>query len=300
MEIRQLISFIAVAETGRVSSAAIRCNLTQGAISQQLRQLEEEFSIQLFIRTHKEMRLTEAGHIFLVFARNILHQVEMARDEIASLSGRMCGELRIGAGSIIEPFLGPAIAEFSNRYPDVRISIQYDYASVLNKRLRNHDLDIAFTINKSYASENITSIPCFRISLNAIMQDTHPLARKKSLTFSEIIQHRLMLPDVGIRETETLQQYANEDISPMLDAACCDTNNIHALLSAVKHVNVITMLPPEFALYSPHLIAVPVHSIERKLICYRHTMAHTPPKAVVTAFINILNELKILDIINHK
>ena len=297
MDIRQLSTFIAVAESGRASEAAIRCCLTQGAVSQQIHQLEDELGIRLFERTHKEMKLTDAGQVLLDHARTIINDVSEARTSIDAIKGKLFGELRIGAGSFIEPFIGPVISDFMLLYPNVRLCVQYDYPHVLNRMLRDHNLDIAFSINKSYAGEGITSVPAFRLALHAIMPQGHPLANRKHISFADIIKHRFMLPDIGIRELDTIQQYAVDDMRPMLSASCGDTNSMHSLITAVRHLGVITMLPPEYVLKQSDIIAKPVDSIAHKIVCHYHTMSHTPVKPAVSAFIECVKHSTILDII---
>ena len=99
MEIRQLRSLLAIAETGTFTAAAQRLHVTQAAISMQIRQLEEELGVQLFARTPKRVRLTEAGEALSRRARTILMEHDAAIAELSSLSSSTRQRLRIGTAS---------------------------------------------------------------------------------------------------------------------------------------------------------------------------------------------------------
>lgn len=297
MEFRQLESLIAVAECGRVSSAAIRCNLTQGAVSQQIRQLEDELDTQLFIRTKTEMKLTDAGSRLLEYARDIVQKVRSGKDDILAMKGTISGELKIGAGSLIEPFVGRAIAEFMTKYPNVRISVQYDYSSVLNRQLRNHELDIAFSMNKSYPGEGIHSEPCFRFEMCAVMRNDNELSKKEIVTFDDVVSHRMILPDIGVRETDTMQQYAGVDVRRILNSSIGDTNNVNALLNSIRYLGVISLLPPEYAMMKQEIVSRPVKEFNKKMVCYCHTMENVQIKASASALLDIIKRSEYLDIV---
>ncbi len=96
VELRHLRYFIAVAEELHFGRAAIRLNISQPPLSQQIQQLEQEIGAQLFTRTNRSVQITAAGQQFLQDARGILLQVEQAASRAARLHNGQEGELRIG------------------------------------------------------------------------------------------------------------------------------------------------------------------------------------------------------------
>src|SRR5215216_1874554 len=94
MEIRQLKAFLAIAEAKTFTAGARRVNVTQAAISMQIRQLEDEVGLQLFTRTPRRVILTEAGEYLLERARKILREHDSALAEIAEIAGAEYGHLR--------------------------------------------------------------------------------------------------------------------------------------------------------------------------------------------------------------
>src|SRR5437764_8610216 len=99
MEIRQLKAFLAIAEAKTFTAGARRVNVTQAAISMQIRQLEDEVGLPLFTRTPRRVILTEAGEHLLERARTILREHNTALAELAELGGAEHGRLRIGSSS---------------------------------------------------------------------------------------------------------------------------------------------------------------------------------------------------------
>ncbi len=99
MEIRQLKAFLAIAEAKTFTAGVRRVNVTQAAISMQIRQLEDEVGLQLFTRTPRRVIITEAGEYLLERARKILREHDSALAEIAEVAGAVYGRLRIGTAS---------------------------------------------------------------------------------------------------------------------------------------------------------------------------------------------------------
>ena len=197
MELRHLRSFVYVAETKSFSTAATRCCVTQSAVSQHIRALEDELGCKLLIRTSHGIMLTESGEALLPRAKEILKQTEDCKEQINALNNCMTGELRIGVGSFIAPYVRMAALIFMERYPNVRINADFTKAYILNQSLRAHMLDLAFTMNMAYRHEGIESRPCIPFNVYAIMRDTHPLASLSKVSYEDILKHPIIMPDIG-------------------------------------------------------------------------------------------------------
>src|SRR5256885_14143891 len=99
MEIRQLKAFLAIAEARTFTAAAHRIHYTQAALSMQIKQLEKEVGIPLFLRMPRRVVLTEAGERLIERAHLILREHDAALAELAELAGAEHGRLRVGSGS---------------------------------------------------------------------------------------------------------------------------------------------------------------------------------------------------------
>lgn len=288
MEFRHLRSFVFIAETKSFSIAASRCCLTQSAVSQHVRMLESELGCKLLIRTSHDIMLSESGQALLPHAKDILKQAEDCKEHLKALNNCMSGELRIGVGSFIAPYVRMAALIFMERYPNVRINADFTKAHILNQSLRAHMLDIAFTMNMAYSYEGIDSCPCIPFSVYAIMRDTHPLAALQKVSYEELLKYPIIMPDVGERVFETCQQYIQRDLNK-LNIKCVISDPDEALAS-VEETKYVTFMPKLYLRNHPSLVARPIIGLEQQLMSNAHWMHDVPKKRAAQLFLDIIKD----------
>lgn len=145
MSLRALKTLVAIAQHGSFVRAAEAVFLTQSAVSLQVRQLEREFSAQLFDRSHRVPTLTDAGRIVLERAHEILALYDGLHNELVE-SEKLSGRLRLGAiRSIFADILPAALAQLQARHPKLRILVSSGLSAELAVRLTNDELDVAIT-----------------------------------------------------------------------------------------------------------------------------------------------------------
>lgn len=291
MELYQIKTFVTVAEAGSFSLASKRLGRTQSAISQQIKSLEDELDTPLFVRNFRDVSLTEAGSSLLPFAKQIINIGANARDAIAALAGRVEGELNIGVGFAIEPYIRKALVEMMRLYPHVRINVIYSRAAVLNQLLADHKLDLAFTMNDSYQCEGIISKPLIPIQLRAIMPQTHVLANKSILTFDEITSHYVIMPDAGQRIYSTIQKLVNIDLRKLRIRAVI--NDADAILNIIEETGMITFLPSLYIADRPSLKSIPVDGLQGEFYSNVHYMADIYQKKSAELFIKLIQDFAI-------
>ncbi len=148
MNLRQIESFIHVAESGSFSRASAMIGLTQPAVSRQVGMLERELRLRLLHRNGRGVALTDAGHRFLVYARGILHQLEGARHAVTGNEADLTGKVAIG----LPPSLGqvlmlPVVKAFRARYPGAELAVMEALSVPLQERLLAGRLDAAVVHN---------------------------------------------------------------------------------------------------------------------------------------------------------
>jgi LysR family transcriptional regulator, regulator of abg operon len=185
---RRLQALVATAETGSVSKAAIKLNLTQSALSKVLRKLEEEFGATLLERQARGVSLTAAGSVLVRRAERAALELAHAREEISALKQHTPKLLKIGAGPIyLLDWIRYPIREIAARYPDLAFEIlSLDAGEALAKLLKG-ELD-AFLgyVDLDAINENMDCVSIDRVS--AFVFATAPQAAEGSSTTQTAVQ----------------------------------------------------------------------------------------------------------------
>jgi DNA-binding transcriptional LysR family regulator len=142
LTLRSLRVLEAAASTGNYSRAGELLGLTQSAVSQQIRQLEDETGLRLFDTHARPVRLTEAGEELLRHTRVILAQVSVAEDALSTLDGRIRGQLHMGVVSPSQYFMPTLLAAFRRLHPDLRLKLTLDRRDTLLALLADRRVDM--------------------------------------------------------------------------------------------------------------------------------------------------------------
>jgi len=200
MLLRQLRSFITVAELENVSLAAKRLHISQPPLSRQMRQLEEELGVHLFERTAKSIRLTPAGKVLLEEARNILRQLDNAVEAVRSEAAGIPKEIRIGyAPSLTLKILPEVLRQLRDRRSDIKIQLVDSSTSDMVEQLQSRELDLALVV---YPGKQALQGLHFRELVHypacAILPVGHRLSDRQTIRINEIQDE----PLVGFTKSE--------------------------------------------------------------------------------------------------
>jgi LysR family transcriptional regulator, nitrogen assimilation regulatory protein len=148
VDIRQIRTFLAIADTGSVTRAAEVLHIVQPAVSRHLKLLEEDVGALLFERGRHGMVLTDAGHLLVERARRALRELDAARLEIRPVPGAVTGIVNLGLlPSSCELLAGPLVGALQRRYPRIRVSLSVGYTDPLRRALENGEIDAALLYN---------------------------------------------------------------------------------------------------------------------------------------------------------
>ena len=198
MEIRQLKAFLAIAEAKTFTAGARRVNVTQAAISMQIRQLEDELGVPIFTRTPRRVILTEAGERLLDRARAILREHDSAVAEIAELAGAEYGRLRIGSASAMftTQQLPSIMQKLREKYANAELAVSSGTSHKLVDKIMHGEVDVAF-VSLPVDNSNITTDRLFTDEIVAIAHPSHPLAKEKFISPAALAGERLILGERG-------------------------------------------------------------------------------------------------------
>ncbi|MFZ2987592.1 LysR substrate-binding domain-containing protein [Ideonella sp.] len=196
LTIRGLRIFEAAASTGNFSRAAELLNLTQPAISVQIKTLEDEVGTPLFDKNARPIALTDAGREFLRHARVILAQVRTAEDAMATLEGTFRGQLHLGVVSTANYFAPKLMMAFRRIYPDVRLKLSVGKRDEILAMLNDHRLDIAIA-GYPPAHADIDAEAFARHPHCIVASASHPLRDERHIDWSALIDEPFLFREAG-------------------------------------------------------------------------------------------------------
>src|SRR6266436_5269573 len=145
LDVDQLRTFIAIAETGSFTRAADIVHKTQSAVSMQMKRLEERLDRSIFARDGRASKLTEDGERLLDYARRI---VKLNVETIAAFSDELTGRVRLGVpDDYADRYLPEIMARFSRAYPAIELTVTCEPTTELVARIAANDLDLAIVTN---------------------------------------------------------------------------------------------------------------------------------------------------------
>lgn len=196
LTLRGLRVFEAVAATGSFSRAGEQMGMTQSAVSQQIRQLEEEIGAKVFDTQARPIRMTEAGAELLRHARVILAQLSVAEDALSTLHGDLRGALHVGVVTPGQYFVPRILASFRLQFPELRLKLSTGRRDQLLGLLAERQLDLV--VGGYPAAEADVEIDVFARHPHVIVAAAgHPLAAERHIPWSALSQQTFILREPG-------------------------------------------------------------------------------------------------------
>ncbi len=143
MNLYQLQSFVTVISEGSMTGAADKLFLTQPAISQQIRNLEEDLGVDLLVRGVRQIKPTLQGEVLFDYAKRILQLSQQAEVAVKAMGAELQGQLRVGTlDSIGVQLMSPIVSRLLKHNPELNIKIEYGRGDDLIKRFNSDELDL--------------------------------------------------------------------------------------------------------------------------------------------------------------
>lgn len=288
MELRQLQYFVRVATTLNFSEAARNLYVTQSTLSQQIKQLEDEFGTTLFERDSHSVSLTENGARLLPLASRTLQDAKDCVDQIRDLRNIVSGELLVGVTYSFCPLLTETISNFIKEYPGVKLTIFSESMSELMDKLRKREADFVLAFKPVEEYDDIESFTLFEDKLSVILRKDHPLAARDTLSIEDIRQQGIALPAKGLQARSALDKYV--DIAKSGLDIREELNDVSILLDVVQGCHQITFLS-EATIHNRNLLkAIPLDLPNNRLQGGVHILKKAYRKRSAQAFVSMLKE----------
>lgn len=260
MDLRSLLYFTVVAEELNITRAAERLNMSQPPLSSQIKGLEEELGVQLFVRGKRHLTITESGALLYRRAKQILELSEQTRHEIRSMDG-LTGNLNISLVEGRAPYLlARWIAGFRSEFPQVGVHLWNGSGDEVMDRLQRGLADLAL-VALPYNPELLEGFPVGREPWVAILSKEHPLAAEEGafIPLKKLVGQPLFIPNRRSR-AESIRAWFDElgeepfivgDLSNYIDAVALAEQNagisIYPMTTYTKNDLVIKKIITESA-----------------------------------------------------
>ena len=193
--LRQLKTFIAVAEYKKMSDAAKHLYISQPTVSQIVADLEKEYSTQLFERVGKELRITAAGTLLRNSARESVAIHENLEQNMKNINS--IRPLRIGVTMTIgNNMIADLIKSLEKLHPDIETYVFVDNTKSIEAMLVQNELDIAL-VEGDISRQEILKTPIFEDNLCLICSSRHPFAKRKAVSMGELKDQKFILREKG-------------------------------------------------------------------------------------------------------
>ncbi|OYX45352.1 MAG: LysR family transcriptional regulator [Rhodobacterales bacterium 32-67-9] len=283
----QLRAFHNVAIEGGFSRAADALHLTQPAISDQVRKLEEEYDLLLFNRHKRQVSLTPQGERLLEITRRLFDNEQQALDLLSESRALRAGTLRIVADSAHH--LLHILARFRERHPGVRVTVRAGNTDSVLSALHGYEADIG-VLGDLPESHDIEALQLNSTPITAFVARDHALARRKSLTFAELKDLPLVLREDGSktrRKLEDAARSAGVTLSAAIEAEGREA--VREIVASGAGIGFVSTA--EFGA-DARLVAIPVEGAEamvmdEALVCLRERRGGK----LVQAFFDIAREM---------
>lgn len=251
---RHIQYFLAVAEHHSFTRAAAALHVSQPALSQQVRLLEESLGAQLFDRSGRQTRLTDAGEVYLRYAKRASQELQEARRAIHDVSDLSRGSLRVAVTPTFTTYLvGPLVQAFHSRYPGIVLNVREISQERMEELLLADEVDVGIAFEEVHA-EDIDALPLLVENLALVVSRQHPLAKEQSIGLEALSAESLVLLSAEFATREQIDRYCRQHgIHPDVRM---EANAIGAVIEIVRRTTLSTLLPATIALAHDDLVAI--------------------------------------------
>lgn len=260
----RLYSLIRVAEAGSFTRAAEQLSLTQSAVSQHIRQLEQQLGVRIFDRANHQIRLTHEGETVLKYAKRIMALSHNLSRELSSEKQHITS-LTIGITHTAESNpIAEALAKYVSVHSGFKITIITDTISNLYDMLKTYELDLIIVEGRN-SDPALRSLMLDTDCLVLVVSPTHPLAKKSLVTIDELKREKLILrlPDSNTRN-QFIASLESQNLSIDDFNVVLEINNIATIKDLIRHdfgVSVLAKSACLDELRKNKIVALPIENL---------------------------------------
>ncbi len=282
MRLTQLQYFMAVYEHQNITKAAEKLHISQPSITIALKELENEYHVNLFHRINKKMFLTEEGKIFYRYASAILKNVQELDNSMQDLTGNR-NMIKLGMPLQIGAFLLPLLCkDFKTAYPKINLSLVECGAMDIVDKLLGEELDIAVACIDPQSTA-LDLIPLFETEICFCVHKSHPLASRTSISFEESCSYPVTMVPEGSYTYKRICSVANEKcIHPNVTLY---SQQLYTILNLITLAGMGSYLIKEATAHAPDIVTIPFVeplTVTANTLTKKGRLLYTDSKALIS------------------
>lgn len=282
--IRQIKYFVATAELGQVSQAAMQLNISQSAVTTAIKDLETAIGSRLFARTPSGMELTDTGRRFLNHAYTILSAVDEAL-KVPGLPGTMTGSLSVAATfTVIGYFLPYHLQRLQQLYPQVTFNLHEFDREEIEQGLLDNRFDIAVVLTTNLTNPELASLTCFSSERRLWVASRHPLLALPQVTLADVAREPYVMLTVDEAADTALRYWRKAGLHPDVRLRTSSVEAVRSMVGNGAGVAILSdMIYRPWSLEGRRIETInlcdPVPSMDVGLAWNRHAELSPPMKA---------------------
>ncbi|MBI5503475.1 MAG: LysR family transcriptional regulator [Deltaproteobacteria bacterium] len=240
MDLRALATFLTVADTGSFTRAGERLRVSQSAVSQQIRTLEEDLGASLFARQTRKVTLTQAGSVLLPYARQIVRKVEEARAVVSDFEGLGRGRVSVGtSGAVCHHILPDLVREFSSRFGKIEVHVLSGFTLETLQRTIDGTVDLGI-VPLPVKESGLVITQLGRDELCAIAPRDHAWQRMERVRAKDFAGQSLVASDRRSQTFRTLERFVLEaGVFPTIVMEISDVEAVKRMVGVGLGVSVV-------------------------------------------------------------
>jgi len=246
VNLQQLRYLCAIVDNGlNVSGAADALYTSQPGISKQIRQLEDELGLRVFVRQGKRLAaLTPAGEVVVATARRALLEIGNLRRVADEFRSEDSGVLGIATTHTQARYVLPnVLAQFAARFPKVRLVLHQGNPIQVAEATRNGDVDVGIATEALGDYPDLVALPCHRWNRVVLVPKGHPLARVRPLTLEALAQHPIVTYDSSFTgRSEINAAFAAKNLAPNVVLSALDSDVIKTYVELGMGIGIVAQM----------------------------------------------------------
>ena len=246
MNLQQLRYLQEIARRGlKISDAAAALYTSQPGISKQIKLLEEELGLEIFIRNGKRITaITEPGKLILAIAQRMLHDADNLKQVSEEFRAQDSGSLTIATTHTQARYaLPPIVKQFIKRYPNVKLNLHQGNPTQIAQQVLSGEADIAIATESLALYDELVTLPCYEWHHCIIVPPRHPLLEEKKLTLKKLAQYPIITYDFAFSGRGKINAaFAAHQLTPNIVLTAIDADVIKTYVELGLGIGIVAQM----------------------------------------------------------